>query len=78
MAEKITITIAIGPGAKVETRRDGEWTILYVEDGSGAKTTVSLTTRAALDLAELLKGSAISAAFCAPVNPATVGPSKEK
>lgn len=60
MTEKVTIQI--GPGAKVETWRDGEWTILYVEDGSGAKTTVSLTTPKALDLATLLRGNAISAA----------------
>ena len=61
MADKITI--AIGTSAKVETCRDGEWTILHVEDGSGAKTTVSLGITNALLLAELLRGSAVSAAF---------------
>jgi hypothetical protein len=61
MVEKTTIRI--GMSSKVETWRDGEWVILYVEDGSGAKTTVSLTTLAALELATLLRGSAISAAF---------------
>lgn len=60
MGEKVTIRI--GMSSKVETWRDGEWTILYVEDGSGSKTTVSLTTPAALELATLLRGSAISAA----------------
>lgn len=61
MVEKTTIRV--GMSSKVETWRDVEWTILYVEDGSGAKTTVSLTTPAALSLADLLRGSAISAAF---------------
>jgi hypothetical protein len=61
MVEKTTIRV--GMSSKVETWRDGEWVILYVEDGSGAKTTVSLTTPAALELATLLCGMAISAAF---------------
>jgi hypothetical protein len=60
MAEKFTITIY--ETGKVETWRDGEWTIVLIEDGSGASTTVSLNVIAALDLAELLRGSAISAA----------------
>lgn len=60
MTEKVAIKIETG--AKVETWRDGEWVILYVEDGSGAKTTVSLTTTNALDIAAMLRGNAISAA----------------
>jgi hypothetical protein len=60
MGEKITIKI--GETAKVETWRDGEWTILYVEDGGGGVTTVSLGPRQAMDLAQLLRGSGISAA----------------
>jgi hypothetical protein len=59
MTEKMTIQI--GGSAKVETWRDGEWTILYVEDGSGAGTTVSLNVGNALSIAELLRGSAITA-----------------
>lgn len=59
MTEKMTI--AIGGSAKVETWRDGEWTILYVEDGSGASTTVSLNVGNALSIADLLRGSAITA-----------------
>ena len=61
MTEKITV--AIGGSAKVETWRDGEWTILYVEDGSGAKTTVSLGVLDALSVANLLRGSAITASI---------------
>lgn len=59
MTEKTTIKIE--PSAKVDVWRDGRWTILYIEDGSGAKTTISLGTGKALDLAALLKGHAISA-----------------
>ncbi len=54
-------TIEIGAKAKVRTFADGRWIILYTEDGSST-TTVSLTTQQALDLAELLKGAAITAA----------------
>lgn len=57
------MTIEIGGSAKVETWRDGEWTILYVEDGGGGRTTVSLPAGKALSLAELLRGSAITAAM---------------
>lgn len=61
MAEGLDIKIS--DHAKVHVRHDGRWAILYVEDGGGAKTTVSLTTNQALSVAELLKGSAVSAAF---------------
>lgn len=61
MTEKMTIEI--GPSAKIETWRDGEWTILYVEDGGGGRTTVSLPASKALDLASLLRGSAVTAAM---------------
>lgn len=64
MTEKTIM--AIGASAKVEIWRDAEWTILYVEDGSGAKTTISLSTDKALNLATLLRGHAISAAFAPP------------
>jgi hypothetical protein len=60
MAEKFTITIY--ETGKVETWRDGEWTILMIEDGSGAKTTVSLNVINALCLASCIHGSAVSAA----------------
>jgi hypothetical protein len=59
MTEKTTIAIA--GTAKVEVWRDGEWTILYVEDGGGGKTTVSLPVGKALSIADLLRGSAITA-----------------
>jgi hypothetical protein len=51
-------TIEIGGAAKIELWRDGEWVILYVEDGGGGKTTVSLDTQQALDLATLMRGRA--------------------
>lgn len=54
-------TIAIGVSAKVEIWRDGEWTILYVEDGGGGRSTVSLPVGQALSVADLLRGSAITA-----------------
>lgn len=57
--EKVTIS---NGRARVDVWRDGEWTILYVEDGSGAKTTVSLSPLLTLDLAKLLRGHGISAA----------------
>ena len=57
----LPVTIAIGEGAKVSAFRDGRWVILYTEDGSSI-TTVSLTPQQAFDLAELLKGSGITAA----------------
>lgn len=59
MTEKVAV--AISDKAKVEVWRDGEWTILYVEDGSGARTTVSLAIGNALSVAELLRGSAVTA-----------------
>lgn len=61
MTEKITIRI--GMSSKIDVWRDGEWTILYTEDGSGAKTTVSLGTLQALNLASLLRAHGISSAF---------------
>ena len=61
MTEKMTIEIA--GNAKVETWRDGEWTILYVEDGGGGRATVSLPPGKALSIAELLRGSGITAAM---------------
>lgn len=59
MTEKTTIAIA--GAAKVEIWRDGEWTILYVEDGGGGRSTVSLPVGKALDVADLIRGSAITA-----------------
>ena len=59
MTEKTTVQIA--GNAKAEVWRDGEWTILYVEDGGGGCTTVSLPIGKALDIAALLRGSAITA-----------------
>jgi hypothetical protein len=54
--------IEIGPNAHVSIARDSEWVILYVDDGGGGKSTVSLSVLQALDLASLIKGSAITAA----------------
>ena len=59
MTEKTTVQIA--GDAKAEIWRDGEWTILYVEDGGGGRTTVSLPVGKALSIAQLLRGSAITA-----------------
>lgn len=59
MIDKTTVQIA--GDAKAEVWRDGEWTILYVEDGGGGRTTVSLPVGKALSIAELLRGSAITA-----------------
>lgn len=59
MTEKTTIEIA--GSAKAEIWRDGEWTILYVEDGGGGRTTVSLPVGKALAIAALLRGSALTA-----------------
>ncbi len=56
-------TIEIGEKAKVRALSDGRWVILYTEDGGGGVATLSLTTSQALNLAELLKGAAITAAF---------------
>ncbi|MDB5612099.1 MAG: hypothetical protein JWP25_8999 [Bradyrhizobium sp.] len=53
--------IAIGERAFVRVRRDGDWVIVYTEDGGGGVTTVSLTVAQALDMAALLKGSAVTA-----------------
>jgi hypothetical protein len=54
-------TVEISPNALVRTWRDGEWVALYVEDGSGAKTTVSLTGQQALDLASAIRGAGVDA-----------------
>lgn len=59
MTEKI---IRIGMSAKIDVWRDGEWTILYIEDGSGTKATISLGALQAIELATLLRGHGISAA----------------
>lgn len=40
-----------GPHTTAQTWQDGEWTILYVEDGSGSKTTISLRADQAFQLA---------------------------
>lgn len=66
MTEKVTITI--GETAKAEVWRDGGWTILYVEDGGGGITTISLPVGKALSLADLLRGSAITAATIGNAN----------
>lgn len=59
MTEKLTVEI--GGSAKAQVWRDGEWTILYVEDGGGGCTTISLPVGKAIDLAALIRGSAITA-----------------
>lgn len=59
MTEKLTIEI--GATGTASVWRDGEWTILYVEDGGGGRTTISLSVGKALDLASLIRGSAITA-----------------
>lgn len=53
MSKDVT-RIEIGYNAVVSVWRDGDWTILYVEDGSGAITTVSLTAEQATKLAKNL------------------------
>lgn len=53
MSEKLTVEISAT--AKVSVWRDGEWTILYVEDGGGGRSTVSLPPGKALDVAMLLR-----------------------
>lgn len=58
MSEKLSVEI--GPTAKAEVWRDGEWTILHVFNGN-SETTLSLPVGKAIDLAMLLRGSAISA-----------------
>lgn len=65
--DEIIGTVQISPGGLghsetiVRVRQDGPWVILYVKDGAGAQTTVSLTPRKAFDIAELLRGSGITA-----------------
>lgn len=51
----------IGERIRIRVRRDGDWVIVYTEDGGGGVTTVSLTVAQALDMAALLKGSAVTA-----------------
>ncbi len=63
MTEKLTVEI--GASAKVSVWRDGEWTILYVEDGGGGCAAVSLPAGKAIDIASLLRGSAITASTVA-------------
>lgn len=52
-------TVEIAPNALVRTWRDGEWVVLYIEDGGGGKATVSLTGQQALDLASVIRGAGI-------------------
>jgi hypothetical protein len=54
-------TFDLGGTAKIEIWRDGEWTIIYTEDGGGGCTTVSLPVGKALDVAALVRGCAITA-----------------
>lgn len=54
-------TIEIGGSAKVEIWRDGEWVIIYTEDGGGGITTVSLPVGKAFSVADLVRGCAITA-----------------
>jgi len=61
-ADDIRGTVQVSNGAFVRVRRDGSWVIVYVKDGSGAETTVSLTPPQAFDMAELLRGSGVTAA----------------
>lgn len=55
--------IKIGPTASVRIERQGQWVILWVNDGV-AQTTISLEPKHAFDIAKLLKGSGVSAAVC--------------
>ena len=54
-------TISIGERAGIRVSHDSTWVIIYTEDGSGMVTTISLTVQQAFDLANLIKGSAITA-----------------
>jgi hypothetical protein len=58
MVEKSVIEI--GSSARVEVWRDGDWTILYVEDGSGSKATINLTAPQAAKLAKELESESSS------------------
>lgn len=61
-ARAIASTIKIGDAASVRVDGQERWVVLHVADGSGARTTVSLTVSQALDLSALLKGCAVTAA----------------
>lgn len=54
--------VRISDNAFARVRRDGPWVIVYVRDGGGGQTTLSLTPQQAFDMAELLRGSGITAA----------------
>lgn len=56
-------TITISDAAGVRVGRDGDWIIVYTEDGSGYITTIRLTPPQAFDMAKLLNGSAVCAAL---------------
>lgn len=49
MADKTIVNA--GPHAMAQTHRAGEWTTLYVQDGSGSETTISLSAEHAFQLA---------------------------
>jgi hypothetical protein len=51
--------IFIGQYTRIRVRRDGDWVVVYTEDGVGV-TTVSLTVSQAIDMASLLRGSAVA------------------
>jgi len=54
--------IKIGKNAVVRTERQGEWVVLLVEDGSGAKATVSLAAQQAMDLGKIVAAQGVTAA----------------
>jgi len=58
MVEKSVMEI--GSSSRVEVWRDGDWTILYVKDGSGSKATVNLTAPQAAKLAKELENKSSS------------------
>jgi hypothetical protein len=58
MVEKSVMEI--GSSSRVEVWRDGDWTILYVKDGSGSKATVNLTASQAAKLAKELESKSSS------------------
>ena len=58
MVEKSVMEI--GSSSRVEVWRDGDWTILYVKDGSGSKATVNLTASQAAKLAKELENKSSS------------------
>lgn len=54
--------IRISDSASVRTERQNEWVVLHVADGSGAKTTVSLTAQQAMDFGKVVNAQGATAA----------------